>query len=241
MPPHRATAFSPADPPRFLSQAEVRAFFEVIENVRDRALFGLIYLYGLRVSEATRRRVKDLDLLQRRILIRRAKGGIWGIRPLFGSATGLLAAYFAQDPPGTPETPLFPGQRGALQKRRIQQLFTRYARSAGLTQDATCHSLRHAIATHLLDAGESLEFVKEHLGHQKIENTALYARVSNPARERAFARLERSPAIVHPRAPRALRTSVRSRGRAGGASGRSPLGDSRRAVEAVDPGQEALT
>jgi integrase len=187
-----------SDPPRFLSQAEVRAFFAAIEPSRDRALFSLIYLYGLRVSEATRLRMKDVDLVQRRILIRRAKGGIWGIRPLFASARELLDAYLAPTRDPELDAPLFPSQHGALQKRRIQQLFTRYARAAGL-QDATCHSLRHAIATHLLDAGESLEFVKEHLGHQKIENTAIYARVSNPARERAFARLERSAAIVHPR------------------------------------------
>jgi hypothetical protein len=40
--------------------------------------------------------------------------------------------------------------------------------------------------------------VKDHLGHRKIENTCIYARVSNPTRDRAFARLEESPAIVHP-------------------------------------------
>jgi hypothetical protein len=79
--------------------------------------------------------------------------------------------------------------------------------------------LRHAIATHLLDAGESLEFVKEHLGHRRIENTAIYARVSNPARDRAFARLEKSPAIVHPattsQAPSGSESTHRSHSSAG--------------------------
>jgi len=188
------------DPPRFLSQDEVRAFFSVIENSRDAALFAVLYLYGLRVSEVSRLRVKDVDLKARRIVVRRVKRGIWGLRPLFESATILVGQYQATVPADTlqPDSPLFPGRNGPLQKRRIQQLFRRYASEAGLRTKASCHSLRHAIATHLLDAGESLEFVKDHLGHRKIENTSIYARVSNPARERAFARLEGSDGIVHP-------------------------------------------
>ncbi len=198
MPTREPSFISLEKPPRFLSQDEVVAFFAVIGAARDRALFGLIYHYGLRVSEATRLRVKDVDLASGRILIRRAKHGIWSIRPIFASTRALLSAYLPELQQRDPEAALFPGRTGSLQKRRIQQLFSRYAHAAGLPSEASCHSLRHAIATHLLDAGESLEFVKEHLGHQKIENTALYARVSSPARERAFARLEKSSAIVHP-------------------------------------------
>jgi integrase/recombinase XerD len=208
-----------SDPPRYLSQDEVAAFFRGIPHRRDRALFALIYLYGLRVSEATRLRRKDVDLLHSRIVIRRAKGGNWGIRPLFASAWTLLTDYLNNRPVTDPDAPLFPGRTGPLQKRRIQELFTCYARAAGLPTRATCHSLRHAIATHLLDAGESLEFVKEHLGHRRIENTAIYARVSNPARDRAFARLEKSPAIVHPattsQAPSGSESTHRSRSSAG--------------------------
>jgi integrase/recombinase XerC len=168
-------------------------------NLRDRALFTLMYLYGLRLSEAVALRRRDVDLAAGRILIRRSKRGIWGIRPLFTSARAVLTPYIAG--PSTEEgmsVPLFRGRQGGLGRRRIQQLFHDYASAAKLPVRATCHSLRHAIATHLLDAGESLEFVKEHLGHRKIENTAIYARVSNPARDRAFARLEKSRAIVHP-------------------------------------------
>jgi integrase/recombinase XerD len=212
-------SISSSDPPRYLTQDEVAAFFRSIPHRRDRALFALIYLYGLRVSEATRLRRKDVDLEHRRIVIRRAKGGIWGIRPLFASVMALLVAYLSDRKNPDPEDPLFPGRRGPLRKRRIQELFTCYARAAGLPTRATCHSLRHAIATHLLDAGESLEFVKEHLGHRRIENTAIYARVSNPARDRAFARLEKSPAIVHPattsQAPSGSESTHRSHSSAG--------------------------
>jgi len=189
---------NPKDLPRFLSQDEVERFFNVVESTRDRALFTVTYLYGLRLSEVVRLRRNDVDLEAHRILVRRSKNGIWGIRPLFRSAEHALRAYLAATPELGGEAALFRGRRGPLHRRRIQQLFSRYAVQAQLPAKASCHSLRHAIATHLLDAGESLEFVKEHLGHRKLENTAIYARVSNPARERAFVRLEKSRLIVHP-------------------------------------------
>lgn len=202
------------EPPRFLSQDEVARFLGVIDDVRDRALFTCAYLYGLRLSEIVLLRGRDIDLVAGRILVRRVKHGIWGIRPLFRSAKDALVAYLNTMPGTTPEAALFRGRRGPLHQRRIQQLFHHYAAQSGLPGTATCHSLRHAIATHLLDAGESLEFVKEHLGHRKIENTAIYARVSNPARDRAFARLERSALIVQPTL-KPLPVSSRRAGRTG--------------------------
>jgi site-specific recombinase XerD len=69
---------------------------------------------------------------------------------------------------------------------------------AGLPQRLTTHSLRHSIATHLLDAGASLEFVQDHLGHRNIRSTAIYARITDRHREALFRRLESSPWIVQP-------------------------------------------
>jgi integrase len=206
------------EPPRFLSQDEVRSFLCTIQPLRDLVLFTLTYQYALRVGEIPRLRVKDIDLEAKRIVVRRLKRGIWGIRPLFENTSRLLALYLETMPRALRESdaPLFPGRNGPLRKRRIQQLFRRYASEAGIRTTASCHSLRHAIATHLLDAGESLEFVKDHLGHRKIENTSIYARVSNPARDRAFARLEQSDAMVHPRVlaqNTSTRTDSKSEGR----------------------------
>jgi integrase len=52
--------------------------------------------------------------------------------------------------------------------------------------------LRHSAAVHLLDAGEGIDFARDHLGHRSIESTLVYARVSNERRRRALRRLERS-------------------------------------------------
>jgi integrase/recombinase XerD len=124
-------------------------------------------------------------------------GGAWSERPLFRSAAVLLQWYL-RDRDIAREAPLFPGQRGPLKKRQIQSLFTRYRDRAGLDRRYTCHGLRHSIATHLLDAGVSLEFVQDHLGHQSIRSTSIYARITDQRRAAVFRELEASPWIVQP-------------------------------------------
>jgi integrase len=184
--------------PRYLTQEETRAFFGVIEDPRDRVLFTLIYLYGLRVAEVGLHTVGDVDLVRGRIVIKRLKGGAWAERPLFSRLRELLEAQLSGLGDPGPGDPLFPGNRGPLRKRQIQALFTRYRDRAGLPRTATAHSLRHSIATHLLDAGVSLEFVQDHLGHQSIRSTSIYARITDHHRAALFLELERSPWIVQP-------------------------------------------
>ena len=183
--------------PRYLTQLEVRAFFRAIDNPRDRALFALIYHYGLRVGEVALLRREDVDLERGRIVIKRLKGGAWTEQPLFSSTAGLLGRFLRSDTTA-PDSPLFSGRRGPLRKRQIQSLFTRYRDLAGLDRRYTCHGLRHSIATHLLDAGVALEFVQDHLGHQSIRSTSIYARITDRHRTALFRKLEASPWIVQP-------------------------------------------
>jgi integrase len=182
--------------PRYMTQTEVRAFLREIRNVRDRALFSLIYLYGLRVGEAVLLERTDVDLDRARIVVKRNKGGVWTERPLFSSVRSQLDYYFTTC--GEPTDALFPGRDGALKKRQIQTLFTRYRDNAGLSHRYTVHCLRHSIATHLLNAGVPLEFVQDHLGHRNIKSTSIYARITDRNRAAQFKRLESSPWIVHP-------------------------------------------
>jgi site-specific recombinase XerD len=194
-PPHQR-------PPRYLTQDEVGRFFAVVTNLRDRALFALMYHHGLRVGEVLLLRRVDLDLERGRLLVRRLKGGVWGEQIVFSRTAAVLRRYVDQFP-GAPDDALFPGRNGPLRRRQIQLRFVRYRKRAGLPEHYTTHSLRHSIATHLLDAGASLEFVQDHLGHQDIRSTSVYARVTNRLRESQMRSLERSPLIVqlNPRRP----------------------------------------
>ncbi len=197
--------------PRYLTQIEVRAFFQAIAEPRDRALFALIYHYGLRVGEVALLVRGDVDFERGRIVVKRLKGGAWTERPLFGSTASLLQTFRAMAP-GRPDGPLFPGRDGPLRKRQIQSLFARYRDRAHLPSRYTCHCLRHSIATHLLDAGVSLEFVQDHLGHQSIRSTSIYARITDRHRAALFEQLERSPWIVHPDSGAAYQTQPASVG-----------------------------
>lgn len=184
-------------PPRYLTQDEVGRFFAVLGDLRDRALFALMYHHGLRVGEVPLLRRADLDLERGRLLVRRLKGGSWSEQILFAGTAAILRAYAARLL-GAPDGALFPGRNGPLRRRQIQNRFVRYRNLAGLPADRTAHSLRHSIATHLLDAGASLEFVQDHLGHQNIRSTAIYARVTSRLRESQMRALARSPDIVQP-------------------------------------------
>lgn len=181
--------------PRYFTQEQIQRFFDVIADPRDRALFALMYHHGLRVGEVLLLGREDVDLVRGRILVRRLKGGSWAEQILFAGTVAMLRSYLAAGPL-EPSDALFPGRDGPLRRRQIQLRFVRYRALAGLATHYTTHSLRHSIATHLLDAGASLEFVQDHLGHRNIRSTAIYARITDRHREAAFRRLAASPWIV---------------------------------------------
>jgi len=179
---------------KYLSKEEVERLFSCIKNRRDKALFGLIYLYGLRISEALLLKLSHVDLENKRILIHRVKGGIGGERPLLETAERLIRKYLKKRL-DTGDA-LFTGRQGNISRQRVQQLFKKYALKAGIDTGYSVHSLRHSIATHLLEAGEGIEFVRDHLGHTNIQNTMIYAQITNHKREEAFNRIERSSKIA---------------------------------------------
>lgn len=193
-----ASAWAGQRLPRYLTQIETQAFFAAIAPQRDRALFALIYHHGLRVGEVALIGRGDVDLARGRLLVRRLKGGRWSEQPLFGATRQLLAQQLADSAEQDADAPLFSGRTGPLQRRQIQSLFCRYRDAAGLARHYTCHSLRHSIATHLLDAGMSLEFIQDHLGHQDVRSTTIYARITDRRRAEVFRQLEASEWVVQP-------------------------------------------
>ncbi len=184
-------------PPRYLTQTEVRRFFASIDDPRDLALFAVMYHHGLRVGEVLLLQRGNVDLERERLFVRRLKGGTWSEQILFVDTAKLLRELMARTE-GTDSDPLFPGRYGPLRRRQIQQRFVRYRERAGLPSRATTHSLRHSIATHLLDAGVSLEIVQDHLGHVSIRSTSIYARITDHHRAAVMRSLAQSQWIVQP-------------------------------------------
>src|SRR5229473_3831201 len=85
--------FQKASLPRYLTQEEVTRLFKVISSPRDRALFALIYHYGLRVEEATLLTLEDVNLKDLHIRVHRLKHGVSSQKPLWRHNAKLLRAY----------------------------------------------------------------------------------------------------------------------------------------------------
>ena len=101
-----------------------------MKDRRDRALFGLIYLYGLGAGEATLLKVQDVDFNGNKIFIPRLKNGYTGVKLLRQYARKLLKSYLrVRTQHGEA---LFISRQVALTKRRIEQLFKQYLANAGI-------------------------------------------------------------------------------------------------------------
>jgi integrase len=177
--------------PSYLTQKQVQQLFATISSLRDRALFAVAYAYGLRVGEVVLLNRDDIDVDRERIRIKRLKGGLSGERPIFRNLLPLLRQYLESrkdDVEG-----LFVGLQGRLKKRRIQELFRSFATEANLPANRRhVQVLRHSAAVHVLDAGEDIDFARDHLGHRSIQSTMTYAQISDARRNRKMRRLERS-------------------------------------------------
>jgi integrase len=162
----------------FLTQDELRRLFKVIKSKRDKAIFLVAYRHGLRASEIGLLQRADLDAKQGRISIHRLKGSISGIYPMQPDVLKAIRSYLRTR---TDESPyLFVSNRGVpISRYMLHHLMQTYGEVAGLPlEKRKFHCLKHSIATHLLDAGGDLAFVKDWLGHANIQNTTIYARLT---------------------------------------------------------------
>jgi integrase/recombinase XerD len=150
--------------------------------VRDRALLETMYACGLRASEAIDLRLSDLDL-EAGIVRARGKGSKERIVPIGSKAIATLQAYLGRVRPRLvglrDEQRVFVNLRGGgLSRQGLYKIVQRHARSAGLEEKMSPHTLRHTFATHLLAGGCDLRSLQEMLGHADIGTTQIYTHLS---------------------------------------------------------------
>jgi integrase/recombinase XerC len=148
------------------------------ESLRDLAILETLYSSGIRVSELTGLKMKDMDLSAGTIRVV-GKGGKERIAYLGKFAIESLGAYLKKRETGAPnDSPVFTGHDGrAVSQRTVQRLVKRYVLKSGINKNPTPHALRHSFATHLLDAGVDLRSIQEMLGHSKLSTTQRYTKV----------------------------------------------------------------
>jgi len=168
---------------KYLTQDEMRRLLKAITSKRDKALFLLAYRHGLRASEMGMLRVDDVDLDRGRIRIARLKNSQGGEQVMQLDEMKAVKAWLKERP--NSNSTLFPSKEGwPISRRTLDYHMKRYGEAAGIPADKRhFHVLKHTCATHILDAGGDLRFCQDWLGHKNIQNTVVYAAISNRARD----------------------------------------------------------
>jgi integrase len=181
-------------PPKVLTREEIAALLGALRRRKYRALLLTCYAAGLRIGEACRLRVRDIDSQRMVIHVMGGKGGKDRDTVLSPRLLELLREYWKAE---RPAEWLFPGQRGdkPVTFDAVRQAY-RLARDAvGLSPCYTPHSLRHSFATHLLDAGADLVLLKTLLGHRSIRTTSIYTHISLERIRSAPSPLDQLPTV----------------------------------------------
>jgi site-specific recombinase XerD len=167
--------------PKHLRDAQVEALFKEIKDSRDRALFMLMLRCGLRVEEVARLTVDAIEYHSKQLYVFNGKGSKDRVVYLSEDAKSAIDEYMNKRR-WSKEKRMFLVQKGPLigkpiSVRGIQKRIEHYAQVAGI--EASCHHLRHTMATQLLNADADLVTIQDLLGHSRITTTQCYCRVSN--------------------------------------------------------------
>jgi integrase/recombinase XerD len=164
--------------PVVLTLEEVARLLAAAHPPKVRMLFTTMYGCGLRVSEATRLRVRDIDSQRMLLHIRQSKGRKDRYVPLAATLLQQLRHYWKQE---RPADLLFPGRQAStpLELKTVRQAFRQATQAAGIQKPCTTHTLRHSYATHCLEAGTDLRTIQQILGHRSLETTAIYTHVTD--------------------------------------------------------------
>ncbi len=162
--------------PVILERDEIDAILAATRNVKHRTILSIIYSAGLRVSEATRLRVVDIDSKRMQIRVQQAKGLKDRYSVLSREVLGLLREYWSVY---RPTKWLFPGcsPRQPVSVRTVQKVFEMSCKKAGIKKPVSIHTLRHSFATHMLENGVGIHHIQLLLGHSSPRTTAVYLHV----------------------------------------------------------------
>jgi integrase len=151
-------------------------------STRDWAMILLAYRHGLRASEVCAIKLADVDLKSGSISVRRLKGSLHTIQPLYEhrgqpllDETSALRAWLRKRP-GDGSDYLFISQKGGkLDRTQFFRVFQTVAKSAGLPPEKRHpHSLKHSLGSHLIAGNANLALVRQALGHRSINSTLQY-------------------------------------------------------------------
>jgi site-specific recombinase XerD len=170
-------ARQPQKLPEILSHDEVSRLIEAPPNAKHRLLLATVYAAGLRVSEAVRLKVSAVDRGRMTLRVEQGKGKKDRVVPLSSRLLERMDAYWRVEPP---QRWVFTNRKGQgpLDVTVAQKVFMHAKLRTGITKRGGIHSLRHAYATHLIEAGADVPTVQRLLGHRSVSTTMRYFHLS---------------------------------------------------------------
>jgi len=162
--------------PTVLNEKEISELLNNTKNIKHKAILMLGYSAGLRLSELTNVKIKDIDSERMQIRIEQAKGRKDRYSILSHTLLDVLRKYFIAY---KPKIWLFEGATGGqYAKRSIQLIMQDSVKKAGIIKKVSVHSLRHSFATHLLEGGTDLRYIQSLLGHGSSKTTEIYTHIT---------------------------------------------------------------
>jgi type 1 fimbriae regulatory protein FimB len=173
----------------YLTPDEVIAVLKAAKErcTRDWCMILLAYRHGMRASEVCNLRIDDVDVKRQAITVRRLKGSLDTVQPLYThrgvpllDELAALRAYL-RDREDDGSDFLFVSQKGGrLHRSQFFRVFQAIAEAAGLPADKRHpHALKHSLASHLVAGNVNLALVKQALGHRAISSTLCYVGTSD--------------------------------------------------------------
>jgi len=186
---HTTFIREPRKLPVVLSPEEVARLLNAAPGLKYKAALSVAYGAGLRAAEVVSLKVCDID--SRRMIVRVEQGKGHKDRNVMLSP-GLLDLLRAWWRVARPRGWLFPGRNPVqpMTTRQLNRACHAAAEAAGIEKNVSPHTLRHSFATHLLERNTDIRVIQVLLGHAKLENTALYARVATKTIQQVRSPLE---------------------------------------------------
>jgi len=173
-----------------LTQEEIKALYNACDNstlgIRDRAMLSVYYGCGLRREEAIHLNVDDINLKERLIYVQNGKGNRERYVPMSEAVREDLENYIyvAREKilsfKNIKNPALFLSYRvKRMHGNSLIERLHKLTQKAGINKETGFHTLRHSIATHLLQSGMLLENVSKFLGHTSLESTQIYTHLAH--------------------------------------------------------------
>jgi integrase/recombinase XerD len=163
--------------PIVLSPDEVLQFLACVPGLKHRTILTVCYATGLRISEAIRLRVTDIDSKRMVIRVEQGKNRKDRYVMLSPKLLKILRAWWCA---AKPKRWLFPGYGldAPITREAVEDVCQQARRRCGIAKPITPHSLRHAFAVHLLELGTDVRTIQLLLGHRSLTTTARYLRIA---------------------------------------------------------------